>query len=230
MAGHSRADVRRIILTASGGPFAGLSAEDLEKVTMADTLRHPRWKMGAKVTVDSATLMNKGFEVIEAKWLFDIPVDRIEILIHRQSAIHSMVEYVDGSVVAQLGIADMRVPIAYALSYPGRLELPLPALDLGMLGSLTFERPDPVAFPAYTYAYDAARIGGSAPAALCAADDVAVEAFLSGRIAFPAIAKIIGGVLESHVPFDVDDEHGVFEAARRGRERARELACMCQGA
>jgi 1-deoxy-D-xylulose-5-phosphate reductoisomerase len=220
MLGHNRGDIRRLILTASGGPFAGMTGERLSRVTPAEALNHPRWRMGPKVTIDSATLMNKGFEVIEARWLFDIPVGMIEILIHRQSSIHSMVEYTDGSVVAQMGIADMRIPIAYALSYPDRLPLDLPPLDLCTTGPLTFEKPDPVMFPAYKLAYEAAGTGGTAPAALCAADEAAVGAFLDGRLPFTGIPALIRAILEDHKTVRADTPAAVLEAVRTAREKA----------
>ena len=229
MLGHSRGDIRRLFLTASGGPFAGASAGALVNVSPEDALNHPRWRMGPKVTVDSATMMNKGFEVIEASWLFAVPADMIEILIHRQSVIHSMVEYADGSVVAQMGIADMRIPIAYALSYPERLPLPLPSLDLCGQGALTFERPDPSVFPAYTLAYQAMRTGGTATAVLCAADDVAVAAFLAGRLPFNAIAPLIRDVLDVHQAVEALEEAAVLEAAEWARRKAGELVSRFGG-
>jgi len=221
--GHNRDHVRRLILTASGGPFYGKTHAELAAVTPAMALNHPTWKMGRKVTVDSATLMNKGFEVIEARWLFGISAERIEILIHRQSTIHSMVEYVDGSVVAQMGIADMHVPIAYALAYPDRLPLDLPALDLALSGGLTFEKPDPARFPAYTLAYEAERAGGTAPAALCGADEVAVEAFLRGALPFTAMARLIGDVLAAHTPAPADSVEAVEGAVAQARRMAEEM-------
>ena len=223
MLGHNRDEIRRLILTASGGPFLGLSPRKLSKVKPAQALRHPRWKMGNKITIDSATMMNKGFEVIEAMWLFGIPLEKIEILIHKQSAIHSMVEYIDGSVVAQMGIADMRIPIAYALSYPSRLPLGLPRLDLCEIGSLTFQKPDPRLFPAYTLAYQAAKAGGTAPAVLCAADEAVVEAFLKGRIRFTEMAEIMKKVLESHVSRPVDSPETVLEAAAWAGQEAEKI-------
>lgn len=196
--GHRNADVRRLILTASGGPFRDLSPQQLAKVSIADALAHPNWSMGRKISIDSATMMNKGLEVIEACWLFDLPVERIDVHIHPESIVHSMVEYVDGAVIAQLGIPDMKTPIAYALSHPERLPLDLPPLDLCRLGSLRFQEPDPQRFPCLALAYDAMRIGGTAPAVLNAANEVAVEAFLAGAIAFLDIPRIIRTVLERH--------------------------------
>lgn len=194
--GHRSLDVRRLILTASGGPFRKLSLAQMASVAPADALAHPNWNMGKKISVDSATMMNKGLEVIEAHWLFDVPVDRISVQIHPQSIVHSMVEYCDGSVIAQLGVPDMKTPIAYALSYPERIPLKLPPLDLCSVGTLTFEEPDILRFPCLKLAYEAITAGGVAPAALNAANEVAVEAFLTGRIAFLDISAIIQGVLD----------------------------------
>src|SRR5512140_626748 len=166
LAGHNRSEVRRLLLTASGGPLRGVSASELADVTPARALKHPNWSMGDKITIDSATLMNKGLEVIEARWLFDIDPRRIDIVVHPESIVHSMVEYIDGSVVAQLGVSDMRGPISYALAYPERLRLDLPPLDLSRLGRLSFEPPDPARFPAFTLAYRALEMGGTGPAVL----------------------------------------------------------------
>jgi 1-deoxy-D-xylulose-5-phosphate reductoisomerase len=198
LAGHNRAEVRRLILTASGGPLRNHAADRLPQVTPAEALRHPNWIMGAKITIDSATLMNKGLEVIEARWLFDVPPERIDILVHPESIIHSMVEYVDGQVVAQLGVSDMRGPISYALAHPDRIALDLPPLDLARVGSLSFEPPDPARFPAFTLAYRALEMGGTAPAALSGADEGVVEAFLAGRCSFDAIARVCVEVLDAH--------------------------------
>jgi len=198
LAGHNREEVRRLILTASGGPLRTLPAESLERVTPEQALRHPNWAMGAKITVDSATLMNKGLEVIEARWLFDIEPSRIDILVHPESIVHSMVEYVDGQVVAQLGISDMRGPISYALAHPARLALDLEPLDLAKVGRLSFEPPDPHRFPAFRLAYRALDMGGTAPAVLSGADEAVVAAFLAGRCRFRDISRICGEVLEAH--------------------------------
>jgi len=198
LAGQNKDHVRRIILTASGGPFYSMSIAELKNVTPAQALRHPRWKMGAKITVDSASLMNKGLEVIEAKWLFDIDVSRIDVLIHPQSVVHSAIELVDGSVLAQLGIADMRIPIAYALSYPDRLTNDLPALDLAKAGPLAFFPPDAKKFPCLRLAFAAARVGGTAPVVLNAANEEAVAAFLENKICFHEIPKVIEKTLEKH--------------------------------
>jgi 1-deoxy-D-xylulose-5-phosphate reductoisomerase len=190
------ADVRRLILTASGGPFRALDAAALEHVTPADALRHPTWRMGRKITVDSATLMNKGLEVIEAHWLFGQPADRIDVVVHPQSVVHSMVELRDGSVIAQLGVTDMRMPIQYAFSYPERWEAVLPPLDFTRLGALEFQAPDLVRFPCLDLAYQALRAGRAWPVALNAANEIAVNAFLHGRLGFGDIARVIAHVLE----------------------------------
>ena len=221
--GHRRRDVRRIVLTASGGPFRDLPASEFSKATREQALRHPNWKMGEKITIDSATLMNKGLEVVEARWLFDLPAEKIDIVVHRQSVVHSMVEYVDGSVIAQLGVADMRGPIAYALSYPERISLDLAPLDLTEIGSLTFERPDRERFPCIGYAYDALSAGGTMPAVLNAANEEAVWAFLKGRIVFTDIARIIRSVMEAHRVTSIRDLDTALEADRSGREAARNM-------
>ena len=197
---HGRApdEVRRLVLTASGGPFRGMRREALEQVDPARALQHPTWQMGRKITVDSATLMNKGLEVIEARWLFDVPADRIDVLIHPQSIVHSMVELRDGSVIAQLGVTDMRLPIQYACSYPDRWDAPLPRLDLVRAGTLAFEEPDRESFPCLDLAYDALRAGGTAPVVLNAANEVAVEAFLEGQLGFTGIARVIERTMQAH--------------------------------
>jgi 1-deoxy-D-xylulose-5-phosphate reductoisomerase len=187
--------VRKIILTASGGPFRATPLEKLAAVTPEEACAHPNWVMGRKISVDSATMMNKGLEVIEARWLFDLPVERIEVLVHPQSIVHSLVEYVDGSVIAQLSNPDMRVPIAYALAYPERIASGAQPLDLASLKSLAFEKLDPQRFPCLQLAYAALRAGGTAPAVLNAANEVAVEAFLARRIPFTAIPAVIEDTL-----------------------------------
>ena len=196
MAGHRSGDVKRVILTASGGPFRQWRREDLHGVTSADALAHPNWSMGAKISIDSATLMNKGLEAIEARWLFGLPWDRIAIHVHPQSIVHSLVEFVDGSVLAQLGVPDMRVPIAYALSYPERLPLNMTGLDLPRTGPLTFEEPDLEKFPCLAMALEAGRRGGVAPAVMNAANEAAVQAFLDGHLAFLEIGTVVAGVLD----------------------------------
>jgi 1-deoxy-D-xylulose-5-phosphate reductoisomerase len=189
--GHNRSDVHRIMLTASGGPFRTLPKAELARVTVAETLQHPTWKMGAKITVDSATLMNKGLEVIEARWLFDLLPEQVQVVVHPQSIVHSMVEYIDGSVIAQLGVADMGIPILYALSYPRRLPCDVARLQLTQVGSLTFEEADTDRFPCLAIARQALMEGGSAPVILNASNEVAVAAFLEGRIRFTQIPELI---------------------------------------
>jgi 1-deoxy-D-xylulose-5-phosphate reductoisomerase len=193
--GHNRADVRRILLTASGGPFRTLPKVELARVSVAEALQHPTWKMGAKITVDSATLMNKGLEVIEARWLFELSPEQVQVVVHPQSIVHSMVEYIDGSVIAQLGVADMGIPILYALSYPRRLPCDAARLDLTRVGSLTFEEADADRFPCLALARRALLEGGAAPVILNAANEVAVAAFLEGKIRFTQIAELIAEAL-----------------------------------
>jgi len=194
--GQQRGQVHRILLTASGGPFRRLPKAEMAAVTVEDALNHPTWKMGAKITVDSATLMNKGLEIIEARWLFDLPSDQVQVVVHPQSIIHSMVEYVDGSVIAQLGVADMGIPILYALNYPDRLPWPGERLDLTKTGPLTFEEPDVDRFPCLALARQALVAAGCAPAILNAANEVAVGAFLEGRIGYTQIAELIAAALD----------------------------------
>lgn len=196
--GETASEVRHIWLTASGGPFRRHSAEELAGVTAEQALRHPTWKMGPKVTIDSATLMNKGLEVIEARWFFDLGPDRIRVVIHPKSVVHSMIEFVDGSFKAQLGITDMRHPIQYALAWPERWQSDLPQFDPVEAGPLEFERPDPERFPCLELAYRALREGGAAPAVLNAANEVAVHAFLEGRARFPEIPAVIEAALDRH--------------------------------
>ncbi len=196
--GRSAGELKRLVLTASGGPFRGMSAADMARVSAADALNHPTWRMGRKITIDSATLMNKGLEVIEAHWLFGVPADRIDVVVHPQSVVHSMVELVDGSVIAQLGVTDMRLPIQYAFAYPERWAAPHAPLDLSRAGRLEFCDPDLDAFPCLRLAYRALREGTSFPVVLNAANEVAVALFLEGRIGFSAIARIIERTLDAH--------------------------------
>ncbi len=207
-------DVARIILTASGGPFLDFSGEDLWSVTPEQALNHPNWDMGRKISVDSATLMNKGLEVIEARWLFDVELEKIEVLVHPQSIVHSLVEFVDGSVVAQLGIPDMRVPISYALSCPERLPTGLSRLNLTEYSSLSFCKPEMEKFPALKTAYDACRTGGCMPAVLNAANEVAVAAFLDGKIKFPEISQVVTETL-LRTDFKEDSDFETILAADR---------------
>jgi 1-deoxy-D-xylulose-5-phosphate reductoisomerase len=218
--GHNRREVRRILLTASGGPLRGVPAAELAAVTPERALKHPNWSMGDKITIDSATLMNKGLEVIEARWLFDVEPRRIDIVVHPESIVHSMVEYIDGSVVAQLGVSDMRGPISYALGWPERLPLDLAPLDLARLGRLTFEPPDPARFPAYTLAYRALELGGTAPAVLSGADEAAVEAFLRGRCRFTDIADLCAEALERHTVEPLRSVEQALAASDWGKREA----------
>ncbi len=198
--GNQKENLRRILLTASGGPFFTKSEGELMTVTPEAALCHPNWAMGRKITIDSATLMNKGLEVIEAHWLFGVPVDRIDVHIHPESIIHSMVEYIDGSVIAQLGIPDMKIPIAYALAFPHRLPVKGPSLDLFHLGKLSFFPPDMKKFPCLRLAYEACRVGATMPCVLNGANEVAVQAFLDCRIGFTEIPQIIEAVMGGHTP------------------------------
>jgi 1-deoxy-D-xylulose-5-phosphate reductoisomerase len=221
IAGHRREDIRRIILTASGGPFRNHSRTRMRDATVEEALGHPTWRMGAKITVDSATLMNKGLEVIEARWLFGIPASRIDVLIHPQSVIHSLVEYCDGSVLAQMGIPDMRIPIGYALSYPSRLPLELPRLRPHRIREWSFEVPDRRRFPALSLAYAAAKAGGTAPAVLNGANEESVLAFLSGRIGFTDIVRVVEGVLGAwNAPFAARSLSYVMAADAQARREA----------
>jgi 1-deoxy-D-xylulose-5-phosphate reductoisomerase len=220
-------NVRRILLTASGGPFRTAKVEGLESVTPDEACAHPNWKMGRKISVDSATMMNKGLEVIEARWLFDVGPERIEVVIHPESIIHSLVEYIDGSMIAQLSNPDMRVPIAHALAYPRRIESGAKPLDLAEIGKLSFYPPDLQRFPCIGVAYSALKAGGTAPAILNAANEVAVEAFLSGRLRFTEIAHVIEHVLGRLTSADADDIDGVLDADRRARACAQERIEKC---
>ena len=222
--GRHTSEIRRLVLTASGGPFRGRSPESLKDVGPEDALRHPTWRMGRKVTIDSATLMNKGLEVIEAHWLFGVGPDQIDVVIHPQSVVHSMVELCDGSVIAQLGVTDMRLPIQYAFSYPERWTGPLPSLDLAALGRLDFDLPDSSRFPCLRLAYRALEAQGSAPVVLNAANEVAVEAFLAGRLGFLAIADVIERALDAHTPAPVRTLREVRDVDQWARGYSAELA------
>jgi 1-deoxy-D-xylulose-5-phosphate reductoisomerase len=215
-------DVARIILTASGGPFRSWTQEALSTASPDQALAHPNWTMGRKISIDSATLMNKGLEVIEARWLFDVAPEQIEVVVHPQSIVHSLVEYLDGSVVAQLGIPDMRIPIAYALSYPERLELGLSRLSLAQCGGLAFEPPDHARFPALQMAYDALAMGGVKPAVLNASNEVAVDAFLAGRIGFTRIAEVVDAALEKTAQGDELDLQAILAADQQARTVAEQ--------
>ncbi|WP_044351224.1 1-deoxy-D-xylulose-5-phosphate reductoisomerase [Dethiosulfatarculus sandiegensis] len=218
--GNHKNEVRHIWLTASGGPFRNYPADELAAVTAKQALKHPNWSMGPKITIDSATLMNKGLEVIEARWLFDTGFNEIKVVIHPQSMIHSLVEYVDGSFVAQMGPADMRIPIAFALGYPERLDWGLETLDLTAMSDLTFEEPDLTRFPALALAFEAGRAGGAAPAVLNGANEVAVASFLNGNLDFCGITACVQAVLESSGHNGADSVAEVLEADRWAREKA----------
>jgi len=220
LTGHRQEDVERIILTASGGPFRNTPAEELQHVKPEQALKHPQWSMGAKITIDSATLMNKGLEVIEAHWLFNMPAEKIGVVVHPQSIIHSMVEYIDGCVMAQLGAPDMRAPIAYALSWPERCESGIKKLDLTEIGTLTFENPDMERFPALRLAFDALKAGQTYPAVLNAANEIAVAAFLERKIGFTDIPRIVEETMQAHTPFSPATLDEYLAADRWGRETA----------
>jgi 1-deoxy-D-xylulose-5-phosphate reductoisomerase len=222
--GRRADEVRRLVLTASGGPFRGRSASQLEMVTAAEALQHPTWRMGRKITIDSATLMNKGLEVIEARWLFDVGADCIDVVIHPQSIVHSMVELVDGSIIAQLGVTDMRLPIQYAFSYPERWPSPVPALDLSRPRQFDFDRPDLAAFPCLALAYRALGGEGSLAVVLNAANEIAVSRFLEGALPFPGIADIIERTLDAHHPLSAGTLAEVRDIDCWAREYALELA------
>jgi len=215
-------DVARILLTASGGPFRCWKTEQMSQITPAMALKHPNWQMGAKITIDSATLMNKGLEVIEARWLFDINYDNINVVIHPQSIIHSMVEFNDGSVLAQMGVPDMRLPIQYALLYPLRLMGKAPRLQWP-IGELTFDAPDTERFPSLSLAFQAGRVGKTMPAVLNAANEVAVQAFLAGRIGFASIPTLVAKVMEEHSPFNYNSLEEIMETDKWARRRTEEL-------
>ncbi|GAC1437716.1 MAG: 1-deoxy-D-xylulose-5-phosphate reductoisomerase [Solirubrobacteraceae bacterium] len=223
IAGERAGTVERLVLTASGGPFRGMEADELAGVSIDQALRHPTWSMGGKITIDSATLMNKGLELIEAHHLFGTPYERIDVVVHPQSIVHALVGLCDGATLAHLGYPDMRVPIAYALHYPERIELPVAPLDLAALGALTFEPPDVNAFPALRLAREAGEAGGTAPCVLNAANEVAVHAFLDGRITFPRIAELIAEALASVDARPVRAFESLYAADREAREHVTAL-------
>jgi 1-deoxy-D-xylulose-5-phosphate reductoisomerase len=228
LAGNREDQVSRIILTASGGPFRTASADAMRAATPAEAVAHPNWSMGAKISVDSATCMNKGLELIEAHYLFGLPSDRIDVLIHPQSVVHSLVEFIDGSVLAQLGSPDMRIPIAYALAWPDRMATPAPRMDLAEIGRLDFEAPDLERFPALRQAREALEAGGSAPIVLNAANEVAVASFLAGRVGFGDIAAIVGRTLDesSHEPpTSIAEVLEIDRSTRRRVEDGMKAAC-----
>jgi 1-deoxy-D-xylulose-5-phosphate reductoisomerase len=220
----ARADVRRLILTASGGPFRGRSASEMEDVSAAAALQHPTWRMGRKITIDSATLMNKGLEVIEAHWLFGARADQIDVVIHPQSVVHSMVELTDGSILAQLGVTDMRLPIQYAFSYPERWQALVPPLDLARAGRLDFDVPDTDAFPCLRLAYRALEAERSLPVVLNAANEIAVARFLDGRLGFTSIAHVIERTMAAHTPVEVHTLAIVRAVDQWARDHAAEVA------
>jgi 1-deoxy-D-xylulose-5-phosphate reductoisomerase len=220
LAGNRREDVRRIVLTASGGPFFQRSKESLATVTVDEALKHPNWNMGPKITVDSATLMNKGLEVIEATWFFDVPAAKVDVHVHPQSIVHSFVEYVDGSVIAQLGVPDMRCAISYAMAYPERVESGVASLDLVKIGHLSFFPPDPDKFPALRLAFAAAQAGQTMPAVLNAANEVAVARFLNREVGFTDIPALVERTMERHKPFPLKTLEDVLEADAWARKEA----------
>jgi 1-deoxy-D-xylulose-5-phosphate reductoisomerase len=222
--GRRRDEIRRIILTASGGPFREMSAANLAGVKPEDALRHPTWRMGRKITIDSATLMNKGLEVIEAHWLFDLPASQIDVLIHPQSIVHSMVELRDGSIIAQLGGADMKLPIQYACSYPDRWESPVARLDLTAVGRLDFHTPDRDRFPCLGLAYRALDAGPSAAVVLNAANEVAVASYLEEKISFVSISRVIEQTMDAHTPLPVSTLDAVREVDRWARHYSQNVA------
>ena len=223
MEGHRNEDIEKIILTASGGPFLNTPLDKLKSVTVADALNHPNWSMGRKITIDSASMMNKGLEVIEARWLFDVNPAKIDVNIHPQSIIHSMVEYVDGCVIAQLGTPDMKAPIAYALSYPERVSTGVKPLDLTQLSALTFFKPDMEKFRCLRLAYDAMDAGESMPAVMNAANEVAVEAFLDGKLQFLGISELIMRTMDAHTPHGLASIEDVLAVDAWARAKAFEL-------
>ncbi|HEY8865584.1 MAG TPA: 1-deoxy-D-xylulose-5-phosphate reductoisomerase, partial [Solirubrobacteraceae bacterium] len=223
IAGERPGTVERLVLTASGGPFRGRSRAELDDVTIEQALAHPTWAMGGKITIDSATLMNKGLELIEAHHLFGTPYERIDVVVHPQSIVHSLVHLCDGATLAHLGYPDMRVPISYALHHPDRPEVPVPTLDLVELGSLTFEAVDFDAFPCLRLAREAAAAGGTAPCVLNAANEIAVHAFLAGRLGFTAIAEVIAHALERVPAAQVHSFESLYDADRAARTTATEI-------
>ena len=219
--GANEKEVRKVILTASGGPFRQSRAAELEKVTVAQALKHPTWSMGKKITIDSATMFNKGLEMIEAHWLFGLPMKQVEVVVHPQSIVHSMVEFIDGSVLAQLSVTDMCFPIQYAVTFPERMPSGLPPLDLAKLGSLTFEAPDEKRFPALRLAREAGEAGGTLPGVFNAANEVAVEAFLAEQISFPRIWGMVEEVMQKHSTLSSPDLEAIIQADRWARSEAK---------
>ena len=221
LVGANEKEVRKVILTASGGPFRQSSAQAMEKVTLAQALKHPTWSMGQKITIDSATMFNKGLEMIEAHWLFGLPMKQVDVVVHPQSIVHSLVEFIDGSVLAQLSVTDMCFPIQYAVTYPERMPSGLPPLDLAKLGTLSFEQPDEKRFPALRLAREAGEQGGTLPGVLNAANEVAVEAFLAERISFPRIWGMVEEVMKKHQTEKEPTLEAIIDADRWARGEAR---------
>lgn len=221
--GRDMKEIRKIILTASGGSFLRKKISELDSVTPEEALRHPNWDMGRKITIDSATLMNKGLEVIEACWLFHLPPEKVEVIIHPQSIVHSMVEFVDGSIIAQMSVPDMKGPISYALSYPERFAGILPVLNLAEIRELTFEEPDLKKYPSLSLTYEAIRAGGTMPCVLNAANEVAVEAFLDRRISFTEIARVVSETMAQHKVLKTDNINTVLNASNWAQARAEEI-------
>jgi 1-deoxy-D-xylulose-5-phosphate reductoisomerase len=223
LVGANEKEVRKVILTASGGPFRQSSVQAMEKVTLAQALKHPTWSMGQKITIDSATMFNKGLEMIEAHWLFGLPMRQVDVVVHPQSIVHSMVEFIDGSVLAQLSVTDMCFPIQYAVTYPERMPSGLPPLELAKLGTLSFEQPDEMRFPALRLAREAGEQGGTLPGVLNAANEVAVEAFLAERISFPRIWGMVEEVMKKHRTEKEPSLEAIIDADRwaRGEAKAR---------
>lgn len=221
LVGANEKEVRKVILTASGGPFRQSSAQAMEKVTLAQALKHPTWSMGQKITIDSATMFNKGLEMIEAHWLFGLPMRQVDVVVHPQSIVHSLVEFIDGSVLAQLSVTDMCFPIQYAVTYPERMPSGLPPLDLAKLGTLSFEQPDEKRFPALRLAREAGEQGGTLPGVLNAANEVAVEAFLAERISFPRIWGMVEEVMKKHRTEKEPTLEAIIDADRWARGEAK---------
>jgi 1-deoxy-D-xylulose-5-phosphate reductoisomerase len=227
--GRNMQEVEKIILTASGGAFRNKSVSELDSVTPAAALKHPNWEMGKKITIDSATLMNKGLEVIEAFWLFNVPLEKIDVILHPQSIIHSMVKFIDGSVIAQMSVPDMKGPISYALSYPDRLENVLPALDLAEIKELTFEEPDMEKYPSLSLTFDALRAGGTMPCVLNAANEIAVDAFLEERIPFTGISSVVSDTMAEHEVLSGETIEEVINVSNWARQKTLEIIDIRNG-
>jgi 1-deoxy-D-xylulose-5-phosphate reductoisomerase len=221
--GRDMEEVEKIILTASGGAFRSKSVQELRNVTPAEALKHPNWDMGKKITIDSATLMNKGLEVIEAFWLFNVPIEKIGVILHPQSIIHSMVKFIDGSVLSQMSVPDMKGPISYALSYPERFAHVLPSLDLSEIKELTFEEPDMNKYPSLALTYDALRAGGTMPCVLNAANEIAVESFLNEKIPFMDIPRVVSDTMNDHRVIKGETIEEVIDASEWAKQKAKEI-------